>query len=66
MGFFDFIRKLSSRKQKIFLTSDLHLDHKNIIKYCKRPFKNVHHMNGIIIRNWNSTVGKNDKIYIVL
>ena len=38
-----FIEKLKCvfRKPKTFITSDLHLDHTNIIKYCKRPFLNT-------------------------
>lgn len=28
-----------------FYTSDLHLDHKKIIQYCNRPFKDVDEMN---------------------
>lgn len=62
---FKFIKRLFREESKIFLTSDLHLDHTNIIRYCKRPFKNVKVMNSVLIRNWNKTVGKNDKIYFL-
>lgn len=30
---------------KIFLTSDIHFYHKNVIKYDKRPFNNVDDIN---------------------
>jgi calcineurin-like phosphoesterase family protein len=47
----------------IYFTSDTHLDHKNIIKYCARPFKDVDEMNDEIIRRWNSVVTKDDTVY---
>jgi len=50
------------RKKKVFVVGDLHLDHTNIIKYCKRPFKNTKEMNKKIINNWNNTVDKGDTI----
>lgn len=45
---------------KIFLTSDLHLGHQNIIKYCNRPFKDTYLMNNTIIDNHNSVVTDKD------
>ena len=46
-----------------FFTADLHLGHKNIIKYCNRPFSSLKDMDETIINNWNSVVGKNDTVY---
>lgn len=43
--------------------SDTHFYHDKIIKYCNRPFTNVEDMNGYIIKQWNSMIGKNDIIY---
>lgn len=48
-----------------FFTADLHLNHKNIIKYCNRPFNSVHDMNDAIINNWNQKVTANDEVYIL-
>ncbi|MDP3990496.1 MAG: hypothetical protein Q8Q01_04815 [archaeon] len=48
------------RKAKVFCTSDQHFDHKNIIRYCKRPFKNVKIMNQVLMDNWNKTIKKRD------
>ena len=49
----------------VFATSDLHLFHANIIKYCNRPFSSMEEMNDTIIRNWNKTVTPNDKVYVL-
>ena len=38
---------------KTYFTSDFHLGSSNIINYCKRPFKNVSHMNDTLIRRVN-------------
>jgi calcineurin-like phosphoesterase family protein len=49
----------------IFFTSDLHLNHANIIKFCNRPFSCVSEMNNTLINNWNSKVGKYDHTFIL-
>lgn len=43
-----------------YFTADEHYNHKNIIKYCKRPFISIEEMNEIIINNHNSIVSSND------
>lgn len=48
-----------------FYTSDLHFNHNNIIRLCKRPFDNVFDMNTALIQNWNKKVSKNDEVYIL-
>jgi len=54
----------NKKKKSIFLISDLHLGHKNIIKYCARPFSSVKEMNDVLINNWNNTV-KENKIFFL-
>ncbi len=49
----------------IWFTSDLHYGHKAVIKLCDRPFKTVEKMNETLMRNWNSTVAKNNTVYIL-
>ena len=47
----------------IYLISDTHFNHKNIIEYEDRPFNNVKEMNKTLIDNWNEVVSKHDKVY---
>ena len=53
------------KDKKIWLVSDFHFGHRNVIDYCKRPFKNVTEMNNVLIKNFNKTVDKNDVVYIL-
>ena len=50
---------------KIFVTSDTHFNHKNIIEYCNRPFSSVEEMNETLIKNWNSVVSKDDTVFFL-
>lgn len=52
---------------KIFLTSDLHFNHKNILEYEKesRPFATIAEMNEALIANWNSVVSDEDTVYVL-
>ncbi len=48
-----------------WFTSDLHLGHYNIIKYCKRPFNVLDDMNDTILNNLFNSVKQNDELYIL-
>lgn len=45
-----------------YFTSDEHMAHRNIIKYCNRPFDSVEEMDTTIIHNHNEMVSKNDVV----
>lgn len=49
--------------RKIFFTSDLHIGHRNILRFCQRPFLDLKDMATDIAANWNSVVGENDIIF---
>lgn len=49
----------------IWWTSDWHLNHFNIIRYCNRPFQTVDEMNSIIIRKFNERVKKDDLLFFL-
>jgi len=48
---------------KIYITSDNHFYHGNIIRYCKRPFKTYQEMNAHMIKQWNSIVNQDDIVF---
>ena len=41
---------------KLFMTSDSHLGHYHICKYCHRPFQSRSEMDQTLIKNWNEVV----------
>jgi calcineurin-like phosphoesterase family protein len=50
-------------EKQIWFTSDTHFGHANIIRFSKRPFKDVEQMDAMLIKNWNSVVGYQDDVY---
>jgi len=50
---------------KHFACSDTHFGHKNIIRYCNRPFDTVDAMNEHMIMRWNSVVGDDDTVWFM-
>lgn len=55
--------KFNSSEVNIFFTSDLHFGHKNIIKFCNRPWETTEEMDEALIANWNSVVGEKDIVF---
>jgi calcineurin-like phosphoesterase family protein len=44
------------QRKGIFITSDWHCYHKNVLVFDNRPFKDLDHMHEVLINNYNSTV----------
>jgi calcineurin-like phosphoesterase family protein len=60
----DFFGNIFHRRN-VFLISDTHFDHTNIIKYCHRPFASTKEMNKAMVDNWNIAVKENDVVYFL-
>jgi len=54
-----------SNPEDIYLISDLHLGHANIIRYCSRPFlaSDVQEMDHVLIKNWNYTISPVNRVF---
>jgi calcineurin-like phosphoesterase family protein len=49
----------------IWLTSDTHFGHKNVIGFCDRPFADLDEMHETLIKNFNKVVKPTDTIIFV-
>lgn len=49
----------------LYLTSDLHIGHANIIDFCDRPYESVPHMNSDLAARWNEVVMPDDTVIVV-
>ena len=56
---------MRTETRKIFIYSDPHFGHKNVIKYANRLFSNINEMNSQLIKNFNKVVGHDDVVYIL-
>ena len=48
-----------------YFISDMHFGHKNVIRFCDRPFRTVSDMNKSMIDLWNSEVTDADKVFVL-
>ena len=54
---------MKNTKSNVWVLGCSHFGHKNIIRYCNRPFINVEAMNRAIINNWNRLVNDSDTVF---
>lgn len=47
----------------IWLVSDTHFGHANIIEYCERPFASAAEMDEAMVERWNAVVRPQDHVY---
>lgn len=51
--------------KNVFFTSDLHLGHKGVIEFCKRPFASVEAMDEALIKRYNARVRNDHVVYFL-
>jgi len=56
-------RKIDTSKEDVWITSDLHFFHRNVIRFANRPFDSVESMTELLISEWNRKVKNNDTIF---
>jgi len=50
---------------RVFVYSDPHFGHKNIIVYENRPFRDIQDMDESLIQRWNNKVKKEDRVFVL-
>ncbi|TLP79460.1 metallophosphoesterase [Nesterenkonia sphaerica] len=48
-----------------YFTSDQHIGHANIIRYCDRPVSDLDDMDQMLISRWNETVSAEDEVWVL-
>ena len=54
-----------NKDQTLWFTSDLHFGHRNILRFCNRPWNDEKEMGPGLISNWNEKVGDNDIVFVL-
>ena len=52
-------------RKNIWFTSDQHYGHKNIIRFCNRPFADIDEHDEALIENYNACVQPGDTVYLL-
>lgn len=56
---------LTINEERIWFIGDTHFGHRNIIRYCARPYDSIESMESALIANWNNVVGKEDRVFML-
>ena len=48
-----------------YFISDTHFGHKNVIRFCNRPWKTVQEMNDGMVEIWNDHITDADRVFVV-
>jgi calcineurin-like phosphoesterase family protein len=59
------LNKLKFESDNLWITSDTHFYHDNILKYTNRPWNSVKAMNSGLVKNWNATVPKSADVILL-
>ena len=49
----------------VYFTADHHFGHRNIIRFCSRPFSSSDEMGDEMVKRWNASVSNDDDVYIL-
>jgi calcineurin-like phosphoesterase family protein len=49
----------------IYYIGDMHMGHKNVLRFDSRPFPDMDEMCEVLIRNWNGRVTEKDTVYVL-
>jgi calcineurin-like phosphoesterase family protein len=52
-------------RKKIYVTSDWHIGHANVLKFDQRPFKDLDEMHETLVKNFNHAVPKHGVTYFL-
>lgn len=55
----------TSKTKDFYFISDTHFNHKNIMRFCDRPFASLEEMEKQMIDLWNNTVKENELVFIL-
>lgn len=56
---------MSKHRKPIFVSSDWHVGHSNVIQFDNRPFRDLDHMHRVLINNFNANVPENGVTYFL-
>lgn len=52
-------------KNRLWVIADLHFNHEKILRYTKRPYKNIGEMHRDLIEKWNGIIGDDDTVVVI-